>query len=146
MQASVDHAQRRELLRANGKDPRLIRDLLGDAQLWDLLRESCSRQIFELTEFQNSYKSKPWTALREQSIRGEEQLNDDEQSFLDEIGHLEKAQTQGLETLMKASQNLIELVLAESLSDLKEQSLIDGRSSILRQLWKHKSQRQLTRA
>lgn len=145
MQASVDHAQRKELLRANGRDPRLIRDLLGDAQLWDLLRESCSRQIVELTEFQNSYKSRPWTALREQSIR-EEQLNDNEQSFVDEIGRLKEAQSKGLKTLMKASQNLIELVLAKSLPDPKEHSLIDGRSSISLQLWKHKSQRQLTRA
>jgi hypothetical protein len=59
-EASINHAQRTELLRANGGDPRLIRDLLGDAQLWDLLGRSCNRQIAELKAFRNAYVSKPW--------------------------------------------------------------------------------------
>ncbi|KAK4232873.1 hypothetical protein C8A03DRAFT_19934, partial [Achaetomium macrosporum] len=95
--------KRTELLRANGGDPRLIQDLLGDAQLWDLLGRSCNRQIAELKAFQNAYKSKPWAVLHEN-----EDVNDVE-TFGKSIEDLEKEYRNGLKTLADTSRDLIQL-------------------------------------
>ena len=105
-EASVNHAQRTELLRANGRNPLLIRDLLGDSQLWDLLRRSCNRQIAELKAFQNSYGSKPWAVLYEN-----EQVDEDVKTFGENIGNLEKKYGNGLKTLAVTSRDLTQVVL-----------------------------------
>ncbi|GIC88089.1 ankyrin-2 [Aspergillus udagawae] len=76
--------KRTELLRANGRNPCLIRDLLGDAQLWGLLERTYNRQITELVAFQDSYRSQSWTVLRENDSTSNEQANDDLESFQDE--------------------------------------------------------------
>ncbi|KAJ5185875.1 ankyrin-2 [Penicillium cf. griseofulvum] len=67
--------KRTELLRANGRNPRLIRDLLGDAQLWDLPRRSCNKQIAELMEFRNKYDSQSCVILRDNQSTGSEEEN-----------------------------------------------------------------------
>jgi hypothetical protein len=114
-EAVADHAQRTELLRANGSNPLLIRDLLGDAQLWDLLRRTCRKQIADLKEFQTSYESKPWEILREHDAAVDQQKNEE---FLKEFSNgvvvLEKAYNEGLDTLLNTSQDLIQLVLDRS--------------------------------
>jgi hypothetical protein len=108
-EASVNHAQRTELLRANGGDPRLIQDLLGDAQLLDLLGRSCNRQIAELKAFQNGYGSKPWGVLHEN-----EHVQKDVKTFGESIKDLEKEYRNGLKTLADTSRDLIQLVLDKS--------------------------------
>jgi hypothetical protein len=97
------------LLRANGGDQRLIQDLLGDAQLWDLLGRSCNRQIAELKAFQNAYGSKPWAVLH-----GNEQNEDDVEKFGGSIKDLEKEYRNGLKILVDTSRDLIQLVLDKS--------------------------------
>ncbi|KAK4232843.1 hypothetical protein C8A03DRAFT_19953 [Achaetomium macrosporum] len=96
--------KRTELLRANGGDPRLIQDLLGDAQLWDLLGRSCNRQIAELEAFQNAYGSKPWAALHEDG-----HVHEDLKAFGESIEDLKKEYGNGLRTLADTSQDLIQL-------------------------------------
>jgi len=108
--ASVDHAQRTELLKANGTDPLLIRDLLGDAQLWDLLGRSCRKQIAELEEFQTSYISKLWAVLREDELAADQQANEVMKKFSDAIETLKNAHLEGLRTLTDTSKDLIQLV------------------------------------
>ncbi|KAL2176976.1 uncharacterized protein P884DRAFT_270336 [Thermothelomyces heterothallicus CBS 202.75] len=95
---------RTELLRASGGDPRLIRDLLGDAQLWDLLGRSCNRQIAELKAFQKAYGSKPWTAFHE-----DEHVLEDVKTFGENIQELEREYGDGLKTLADTSRDLIQL-------------------------------------
>lgn len=109
--------QRRELLRANGRNPRLIRDLLGDAQLWDLLRRSCSKQIAELTAFRNSYVSQSFAVLRENDFTGSKEVDeevrsfgDQVKSFGDQINKLERIYSEGLKALTETSKELIQLV------------------------------------
>jgi hypothetical protein len=102
--------KRTELLRARGRDPSLIRDLLGDAQLWDLLIRSCNKQIAELMAFWDSYKSESWAVLRENDSTGEEQVGEDVKSFWLEIAKLEIAYREGLKTLTETSRDLIQLV------------------------------------
>lgn len=100
-EASVDRVQRTKLLRANGRDPGLIRMLLGDAQLWDRLRRSCRKQIAELEEFRTSYESKLWAVLHEDESVADWQA----------VETLKKAHSEGLETLTDTSKDLIQLVL-----------------------------------
>lgn len=99
--------QRRELLMANGRNQRLIRDLLGDAQLWDLLRRGCNKQIDELTTFRNRYVSQSLAVLRE---KGSKEVDEEVNSFSDQINKLEQVYSEGLEALTETSKNLIQLV------------------------------------
>jgi hypothetical protein len=99
--------QRTELLRANGRNPRLIRDLLGDAQLWDLLRRSCNKQIAELMAFLNKYESQSWAVLRD---AGSEEVNKAMDIFQSQINRLEEVYSEGLKALMETSKDLIQLV------------------------------------
>ncbi|KAJ5768516.1 ankyrin-2 [Penicillium manginii] len=83
--------KRTELLMANGKNPRLIRDLLGDAQLWDLLRKSCKQQINDLVALQTSYyMSESWAMLRENKSTELNGLKEEGASFRKEIDGLEQ--------------------------------------------------------
>jgi hypothetical protein len=102
--------QRMELLRANGRNPRLIRDLLGDAQLWDLLRRSCNKQIAELMAFRNKYESQSWVVLRDNESTGSEEENKAMVMFQDQINKLEEVYSEGLKALMETSKDLIQLV------------------------------------
>lgn len=97
------------MLKASGRNPLLIRDLLGDAQLWDLLRRSCNRQIAELKAFQDSYRSKPWTVLLEEG-----RVHEDLETFGKTIENLEREYENGLKTLADTSRDLIQLVLEKS--------------------------------
>ncbi|CAI7650494.1 unnamed protein product [Penicillium discolor] len=101
--------KRTELLRANGRNPRLIRDLLGDSQLWDLLRRSCNKQIAELMAFQNKYESQSWVVLRENESTGSEEENKAMGIFEDQIKRLEEVYSEGLKALMETSKDLIQL-------------------------------------
>ncbi|KAK4250514.1 hypothetical protein C7999DRAFT_28850 [Corynascus novoguineensis] len=101
---SSSEGKRTELLRANGGNPRLIQDLLGDAQLWDLLGKSCNRQIAELKAFQNTYGSKPWTVLHEN-----EDVDEVMKTFGERIEDLEREYENGLKTLADTSRDLIQL-------------------------------------
>lgn len=94
------------MLRANGGNPRLIQDLLGDAQLWDLLGKSCNKQIAELKAFQNVYGSKPWAVLHE-----DENVDEVMKTFGERIEDLEGEYKNGLNTLADISRDLIQLVL-----------------------------------
>ncbi|CRL24611.1 DNA methylase, N-6 adenine-specific, conserved site [Penicillium camemberti] len=101
--------KRTELLRANGRNPRLIRDLLGDAQLWDLLRRSCNKQIAELMEFRNKYESQSLAVLRDNESTGSEELNKAMLIFQNQINRLEEVYSEGLKALMETSKDLIQL-------------------------------------
>ncbi|KAJ5772683.1 ankyrin-2 [Penicillium odoratum] len=81
--------KRTELLRANGGSPDLIRDLLGDAQLWDLIRRSYNKQFVELKAFLNCYVSRSWSVLRENKTVGRRYIYEGEEEFFEEInkGH-----------------------------------------------------------
>ncbi|KAJ5817114.1 ankyrin-2 [Penicillium robsamsonii] len=101
--------KRTELLRANGRSPRLIRDLLGDAQLWDLLRRSCNKQIAELMAFQNEYDSQSLVVLRDNGSTGSEERKKAMVIFQDQINRLEEVYSEGLKALMETSKDLIQL-------------------------------------
>lgn len=102
--------QRTELLRANGRNLGLIRDLLGDAQLWDLLRRSCNKQIAELMAFRNKYESQSWAVLRDNESTGSEEMNKAMGIFQNQINRLEEEYSEGLKALMETSKDLIQLV------------------------------------
>lgn len=106
--AAIDHDQRTELLRANGRNPRLIHDLLSDAQVWDLLKRSCNNQIAELKTLRNSYVSKSWKVLREGFT--EEDAYESVKILQVEIDKLERVFLQGIRILMETSKDLIQLV------------------------------------
>ncbi|KAK4243222.1 hypothetical protein C7999DRAFT_18406 [Corynascus novoguineensis] len=97
-------AKRTELLKANGSNPRLVQDLLGDTQLWDILERSCNRQIAELKAFQNAYESKSWAVLHE-----DEKVVEDLNTFDKSIRNLEREYVNGLKTLSDTSRDLIQL-------------------------------------
>ncbi|KAH6888428.1 hypothetical protein B0T10DRAFT_488158 [Thelonectria olida] len=98
--------KRTELLRASGQDPRLIRDLLADAQLWDLLDRNCSKQITDLRAFRDTYFSVSLGVLHENPPEERESFK---RLFDEDIHELEKAHRRDVKFLTEASQNLIQL-------------------------------------
>lgn len=106
----VNHKKRTELLIANGKNPRLIRDLLGDAQLWDLLRRNCDNQMAELMAFQESYRSQSWAVIFESDSMGDNQGDGVAGEFQRETNELKQKYSEGLKTLTETSRDLIQLV------------------------------------
>jgi hypothetical protein len=99
------------LLRASGGNQHLIRDLLSDAQLWDVLNRCCSRQIAELKAFRDSYFKVSFGVLHENSP---EEREASKRLFDEKIQELEKAHRRDLKILTDTSQNLIQLVLTSS--------------------------------
>ncbi|KAK4243683.1 DNA methylase, N-6 adenine-specific, conserved site [Corynascus novoguineensis] len=94
---------RMELLKSNGSNPRLVQDFPGDAQIWDLLERSCSRQIAELKAFKNAFIS--WVERRE-----DESEYSDLNIFDRSIEDLEQEYRNGLKSLANTSRELMDLI------------------------------------
>lgn len=104
---------RTELLKANGRDPRLIRRLLSDAQLCDVLKTRYQHQVAELWTFMETYGENSWAVIRESNCTGQNapQLIQSVLSpFKLAIKKLKEEYDEGITALTLATQELIQLV------------------------------------
>ncbi|KAF7510343.1 hypothetical protein GJ744_006839 [Endocarpon pusillum] len=95
---------RGKVLRWSGNNPSLIRLLLEDAQLLELLKSNLKKQVQSLLSFHSDYDA--WGALHEQSNDLKTELMN---RFKDEIQSMGKECEETLAVLWDSSQNIIQL-------------------------------------
>ena len=66
----TDTLQRGMILRSNGTDPALIRYLLNDAQLLEILKDDLRKQIETFRSFRTWYESESARAIHEMPLEG----------------------------------------------------------------------------
>lgn len=86
----------------------MIQDLLSDAELLDLLSRSLQEQVAEVTKFVDIYVSASWSVLHE---KGSKKAQQEGKSLMEAIQDLSDGCSERLGTLVKLSQNLIQLVI-----------------------------------
>ena len=86
----------------------MIQDLLSDAELLDLLSRTLQEQVAEVTRFVNIYLDGSWSVLHEQ---GSKKAQQEGKSLMEAIHDLSGGCSERLGTLVKLSQNLIQLVV-----------------------------------
>lgn len=101
--------QRREVLASRGSNPQIIRDLLGDALLWDELLNVHTYQVREVKDFMVTYRSSQWSVLRPSTSKAAKpdihRIEDKRMlSLIDEV-YNEK-----LKAAARTTQDLIQLV------------------------------------
>jgi hypothetical protein len=94
------------VLRWSGNNPSLIRRLLNDAQLLELLEDNLKKQVQSLLSFHYNYDA--WGALHEQSNDPKTEVM---KKFKDSIQNMEKECEEQLAVLSNSSQNIIQLVI-----------------------------------
>ena len=106
--SQLNTLQRTRILRSSGTDPGLIKDLLNDAQILEILRENLTKQIDTLHKFRNWYQSDSARALHEEPL----------DEVRNKMGELESASYElqmkterFLRSLTESSQSMIQLVL-----------------------------------
>lgn len=155
-------------MRSQGRNRHLIRDLLGDAQLWDLLEKTCRKQISELTEFQESYKRLTILHETDEKKEKDEKNEEDEKNekdkkdkkdrsasgavvesleeFSSKLTHLKKLYDEDLKALKEYSQDLIQLVRCGCYLAAGKCELTVGRNLILLPLQNPRGLQQWVRA
>lgn len=91
---------------SNGRDSKLIGDLLLDARLWGWLRKLSEGQALTLRTLEKNYKTRGWTVLHEE---GKDITEDKIKSFERETDNLTEQMDRKLKSLEAASQELIQL-------------------------------------
>ncbi|MCJ1347475.1 Ankyrin-2 [Peltigera leucophlebia] len=97
---------RTRVLVSNGRDSKLIGDLLLDARLWGWLRKLSEGQALTLRTLEKNYKTRGWTVLHEE---GKDITEDKIKSFERETDNLTEQMDRKLKSLEAASQELIQL-------------------------------------
>lgn len=98
--------QRTRVLVSNGRDSKLIKDLLLDARMWGWLRKLFEGQALTLRTLEGNYKTRGWTVLHEEGkVITEGKL----QSFKRETDNLTNQWDKKLKGLEDVSRELIQL-------------------------------------
>ena len=95
------------MLKSGGIDSKLIKFLLRDARLWEVLSKLLEDQIKTLNSLLGSYESKTWTVLHEED---KDRLERKIEDFRDEIESLSLKVQKLLGNLIATSQTQIQLV------------------------------------
>lgn len=95
------------MLESSGTDSNLVKFLLRDARLWEVLSKLLEDQITTLKSLHESYQNKSWTVLYEEDL---DQLQDKIWAFGEKTDILNHKVQNLLGNLTATSQNLIQLV------------------------------------
>lgn len=95
------------MLDSNGTDAKLIRFLLQDAKIWEVLSRLLKDQVMTLRSLEESYENKNWTILHEED---KDKVEEKIKAFRDDTDRLSDEVQESLRNLTATSQTLIQLV------------------------------------
>ena len=95
------------ILRSNGTDPTLIRYLLNDAQLLEILKDDLTKQIETFHSFRRWYESESARAIHEMPLEGVRKVMAQLKGENDGLEMMSEAE---LRRLAESFQSMIQLV------------------------------------